>query len=75
MAAKKKIKEPVQEQTVWPKVTQGRHSTWIEHENGQVEYQPDWTLLGKEIEEAINMYNNGSEISLPKDKKTKKSRS
>ena len=60
MATKKKTKEKtaVVDSTVWPKVSVGRHSTWIEHEDGRVEYQPDWDALAEEINQAINALGN-----------------
>lgn len=38
---------------VWPKITKGTHSTFIEHEDGTVEMQTDWVALGNEINQAI----------------------
>lgn len=38
---------------MWPKTWQGRHTTFVEYENGRIEMITDWTKLAQEIEVAL----------------------
>jgi hypothetical protein len=42
----------------WPKITQGSHSTRIEHEDGRVELITDWESLQRDVREAIASVEN-----------------
>ena len=63
--------KPQPEIVQWPKITQGNHSTFIEHQNGKVEYNVDWDKLAEEINIALTNYKNSSNISKPKQTKRK----
>lgn len=67
MARKKK--EDVVENTVWPKVTVGSHSTRYEYEDGRVELVTDWDALQRDVREAIASVENNT---LEKPKRTRK---
>ena len=62
MATRKKKSDTKTEKKVespkWPKVTEGRHSTRIEHENGSVEMFTDYEKLLEDIRKAISDYEN-----------------
>lgn len=70
MAKKKQIQEKI-ETIEYPKVTEGTHSTFIEHENGDVEHLIDWDKLAEEINKVLTEYENSSNIVKPKRTKRK----
>ena len=62
MATKKKsTKETLN--SVWPKVTQGSHTTIIEHEDGRVDMTWDWDKLNKDINDAINQQSTSQKLN------------
>lgn len=56
MARKNKTEKLNVDNTAWPKVTQGNHSTIIEHKDGKFEMTWDWNKLNEEINNAIREY-------------------
>lgn len=61
MATRKKKSETNPEKVKapkWPKVTEGQHSTRIEHEDGKIEMFTDYEKLLEDIRKAISDYEN-----------------
>lgn len=60
MATRKKKSDTKVEKKVeapkWPKVTEGSHSTRIEHEDGRVEMFTDYEKLLEDVRKAIAEY-------------------
>lgn len=56
MARKKKNDESVTATEVWPKVTEGSHSTRTEYEDGRVEFVTHWEALERDVRDAIRAY-------------------
>ena len=42
--------------SVWPKVTEGKHSTRIDHEDGTITFLTDWDKLAAEVSTAIEKH-------------------
>lgn len=59
---KKENTEVKSKKTKWPKVTEGNHSTRIEHENGRVEFTTHWDKLEKDVKQALRDYENSKVI-------------
>lgn len=72
MATKKKS---TKENSVWPKVTQGSHSTITEYEDGCVDMSWDWDKLNKDINDAIKTISTGQNINIELDTQTRKNTS
>lgn len=61
----------VKTQESWPKVVQGSHSTFIEHENGNFEHIIDWTKLAQDIDRALTEDKKSGKIKTTKTSKVK----
>jgi hypothetical protein len=72
MATKKKS---TKENSIWPKVTQGSHSTITEYEDGRVDMIWDWDKLNKDINDAINQQSTSQKLDSEINPKTRKSNS
>ena len=59
---KKENTEVKPKKTKWPKVTEGSHSTRIEHENGRVEFTTHWDKLERDVKQALRDYENSKVI-------------
>ena len=59
---KKETTETKPKKTKWPKVTEGSHSTRIEHENGQIEFTTHWDKLERDVKQALRDYENSKVI-------------
>jgi hypothetical protein len=74
MVTKKKSTKEILN-SIWPKVTQGSHTTIIEHEDGRVDMTWDWDKLNKDINDAINQQSTSQKINSDSSGQTSKGNS
>lgn len=43
----------------YPKITRGKHTTFLQHRDGHIDMITDWDALGAEINKAIDDWKKG----------------
>ena len=67
----KSVSKKLNPKESWPKIIQGSHSTFIEHENGNFEHIIDWDKLAQDIDKALTEQKKTAKIKTVKKSKIK----